>query len=291
MTTFPCTNYRRHFVSTRPDGSIRDYELNITARNVDGNPSSIYAELITKTVKLWLYLAVQIEAGVKTLPPEIAFTSVEGAIENEKAAEITTEMQFDHFLETRVAVFDWNYRIELTLHSSSLPQPTLDLYWAMEEAKGEFAKLYPIPQTNQGGSPQSAGGQSATNTPPPPANPVEGVIVATRLPTPNSPQYADGQLVSFTITKIEAGADKGSATFKMWSSLGGKWATHTVYKLDTKGQPNKSYEIIIPVLNTIKLDFEHPEAQGSWNLVVKAAHVEKNGKTVEYLNTVSLTPI
>lgn len=263
------------------------YALNVTTRGMDSHPPEVYTALIVKTVRLWLYLAHTIEKGGKDVAESVAFRSVETAVEEEFEG-----VEFPPFEESRITVFDWNHKLHLTLHSNDLAQPLLDLFWAQNDALLELDRLYPsTPQTAVSAPNSSATPPQATNTPHPPVNPVEGAITATRLPTLSTPQYADGQLVSFTIVKIEAGADKGSAIFKLFSSLGGRYATHIVYKLDTKGQPKKDYETILPILNAINLSFEKPEAVGTWRLVVRAAHGEKDGKVKEYMNLVSLSPI
>jgi len=284
MTAVPATNHRR---------MINGYELNITARKLDSNEPPVYAELITRTVKLWLYLASEIQKETELLPEAIAYRSVEQSVDDDhlKIEGLNGFAPFDAFGENRVTVFDWNHKLELTLHSNSLPQSVLDLYWAMQQAKETLNTLYPAPQTAQDAPNSSVAPNQASNPQAPAPNFTEGAIVATRAPNPNNPQYADGQLVSFTVTKIAASSNKGSATFQMWTALGSQYPTVTVYKLDSKGQPKRDYENIVPVLNTLNLSFEKPEAIGAWRMICKAAHAEKDGKTKEYLNVLSLTPL
>ena len=282
MTTLPVVNYKRTFVQNK-----QSFDLNITARNIDGFPPHIQTMMIVRTVNAWLYLARAIQNGLHELDEKFAMRTVESSIEEDCSDEVGG---FVDYGESRVTVFDWNHQIDLTMHSHSLPQPTLDLYWAMFDAKAELAKLYP-PQTSQDGSSQGATPAQGTNTPPSPANPVEGVIVATKAPAPNNPQYADGQLVSYTINKIAAGSNQGSATFALWGPLGQKYPIITVYKTNKNGESKKDFQEMLPVLNALKLDFEHPEGTGNWRLVARASHAEKDGKDKEYMNLVSLTPI
>lgn len=288
MTILPCVNYRRTFTQNN-----QAFELNITARNVDGFPSHIQTLMIVRTVNAWLYVARAIQNSLRELDEKFALRTVESSIEEDQSDVVG---EFVDYGEARVTVFDWNHQLDLTMHSHSLPQPTLDLYWAMHDAKTMLSDLFPLAsQTNQGGSPQSAATPQGANTPTPAQNApngfVEGAIVATRAPNPNRVDYADGQLVSFTVTKITASSNKGSATFQMWTALGTQYATVTVYKTDSKGQPKKDYELILPVLNTLGLSFEKPEAVGTWRLITKAHHYEKDGKDKEGHNVVSLTPI
>lgn len=269
---------------------VKGCELRITARNVDLNiMPDLYTDLIVKTVKLWVYLATQIEAGNKVLPPSIAKRTVEQAIAEISMDETMRGWQFDEADENRVTVFDWNHRFELTLHSNTEPQAALDLWWAMSDAKTELEKLYPS-QSNEKAVNSNAAPQSGTNTPATSAAPIEGVINATRAPNPNRPEYAEGQLVSFTINKIVASSNNGSATFQLWSELGKQYPTQTIYKLSPNGKVNTDYEKIAPIVDKIGFSFDKLEQAGNWRLIVKAAHAEKEGKQREYLNVVSFAP-
>lgn len=137
MSKVPVANYRRTFRTDK--GS---YELNMTARKLDSMSPEVMSILIVKTVKLWLYIAKAIELEQRELPEVIAYKSAEMSMENE------TETELQQFDETRFTVFDWNHKLELTLHSNSLPQPTLELWWAMEDAQKELETLYPINAQN-----------------------------------------------------------------------------------------------------------------------------------------------
>ena len=135
--------------------------------------------------------------------------------------------------------------------------------------------------------------RGTTEMPNSPPVATEGAIVATRAPNSNRPDYANGQLVSFTVTKIVASSNKGSAVFQMWTPLGTQYPTISIYKLKPDGNLKPDYEAIVPVLNTLNLSLDKPEAVGTWRLVCRAAHVEdkKTQADREFLNVVSLTPI
>lgn len=287
----PISQYRRHFYTKAPDGSPLDYEVQATARMVDDQiPLDIYTDMIVKTTKLWLYLATQIQNGVKDLPEQIAFKSVEQSITETIALDETMQgFMFAPVPEARVTVFDWNHVLHLTLHSDDAPQYALGMYWAMHDAQLELAKTYPTPQTAVNAPNPGSNAPQGTNTPPAPANPSDGVIVATLGPSLKKPQYAHGQLVSYTVTQIDASSEHGSPTFKLTITVG-KYPI-TIFKLDSKGQPKKEFELVAPVLNGLGLDFNKPSAKGTWRLVCKANHVDKDGTTLEYMNVVSLTPI
>ncbi len=267
-------------------------ELRVTARSVDIDLFSpeIYTDLIVRTVKLWVYLATQIEQGVKTLPEQIAHKSVEQSIIDMITLDETMQgATFQETGENRVTVFDWNHRFELTIHSDTIPQQALDLWWAMHDAKDELEKLYPS-QSNEKAVNSNAAPPAGTSAPAAPAAPIAGVIKATRAPNKNRPEYADGQLVEFTVEKIVASSNQGSATFQFWTALGKQYATHTVFKQSKSGTINSDYEIIAPVIEKIGFSFDKLEQVGSWRLITKVAHVDKDGKKLEYHNPVSLTP-
>jgi hypothetical protein len=288
MTVFPVTNYKR---------MINGYDLNITARHMDTLETKYYTELIVRTVKLWLYIAKQIEAGNRKLPDEIAFKSVESSVEELISKDDPlTSYEFKKWDETRVTVFDWNHKLDLTIHSSSLPQSALDIWWAMTDAEKELDKLYPkdtqqpAPQAPQKPiTPEQAMFDNLpSDKPATPKNApqaIEGAIVATRAPNSNRVDYADGQMVLFNINKIETGANKGSTIFKMWSALGTQYPTVTVYMKKPNGELKPDYQIIKPIVDTLGFSLEKTEATGNWQLMCKAATAGDK----QYLNVVSLT--
>lgn len=270
---------------------VKGCELRITARKVDFNDPPIYAELIVRTVKLWVYLATQIEQQVTVLPDSIAHKTAQQSVEEQVTLDETMSgWAFEEANENRVTVFDWNHKFELTIHSDTIPQQALDLYWAMHAARIELETLYPS-NSNEKGSNSSATTPAGTNAPAAPAAPVEGVIKATRAPNKNRIDYADGQLVEFTVEKIVASSNQGSATFQFWTALGKQYATHTVFKQSKSGSINSDYEKIAPVIEKIGFSFDKLEQLGKWRLITKVAHVDKDGKILEYHNPVSLAPI
>lgn len=286
------------------DAIVGKYTLSVTTRD-GGDTTDMLSELTYRTIKAWLWIVAKLEQG-ETVLPLTEQGDMRGSVEEGLHKEFI-DHDGDLFPplpsgDARVTVWDTfksQSRIGFHLNSDDIPQIAINTWLANHKAiERILAEQPPMASQPRQDTPNSSATPSqAPTTPPAPngaANPplfMDGAIVASRLPTPSTPQYADGQIVSFTIVKIEASADKGSPTFKLWSSLGGKYPSHTIYKLDTKGQVKKDYEAMLPVLNALKLDFEHPEAKGTWRLVVRAQHAEKDGKTKEYQNLVSITPI
>lgn len=286
MTVLPVTNYKR---------MINGYDLNITARHMDTLETKYYTELIVRTVKLWLYVAEAIKGDFRKLPEAFQFKSVESSVEELITKDDPlTGYEFKPWDETRITVFDWNHKLDLTVHSSSLPQSCLDIWWAMTDAEKELDKLYPkdtpqpAPEQMQPATPKNAPQQqSAPSAPTAPQNAgnanvgaTDGVLVATRAPNSNRVDYADGQLVQFNITKIELGMNKGSVIYKMWSALGSQYPTHTVYMKKPDGQLKPDYQIIKPLIDTLGLTMEHSEVSGNWLLLCKAATAGEK----QYLN-------
>lgn len=270
---------------------INGYTLSVTTRDCGDDPH-ILEELTYKTVKAWLWMAGLIQVGKFVLDQEI------GSVESRLAKDMNTEIPPAEN-DSRVTVWcHWRSqrKVDFHLNSDDIPQVALSTYAAQNAAMIRLEAEFPkqdASQSNVEGANSSAAANQAPSTPNPATTPAfsDAVINATRAPNPNTPQYADGQLVAFTVNKIAASSNKGSATFQMWTALGSQYPTLTVYKLDSKGQPKKDYETIAPVLNSLGLSFEKPEAHGAWRMVCKAAHAEKDGKVKEYLNVQSLTPI
>lgn len=295
MSTVPVANYRRIF-HTEHDS----YELNMTARKVDSMTPVEMSKLIISTVKLWLYLARQIEAGVQELPESIAFKSAEMSVENE------TETELVQHHEPRVTVFDWNHRLELTVHSNSLPQPALELWYSMNDAQAELDKLYPrnapkpaqeaatavphattyIPENDRTATPKNA--PVAPNTP---QQPIEGVVMATRAPNPKEKSYPDGQLVEYKINKIVLGTHptSGSVIYSLWGELGKKYALQTVYVMASNGsEKSYNYKAVESVLEPLGLSIPGKvQAEGNWKLICKAS----NAGEKQFMNIVSLTAV
>jgi hypothetical protein len=227
MATTPVINYRRYFDS---------YELNISARKLDSNPPDIYAELIVRTVKLWLYLAKAIQNNLTTLPDEIAFRSVEQSIEEDSQDDTDTNVSFDGFDENRVTIFDWShsqgdkFKLNMTLHSNSLPQAVLDLYWAMDSAKQTLSGLYPIAQ-KQSTQPSnsSATPPQATTTPKAPENAQNATLYTKKDAIAKLPP---GSPFKWRVAQIEKHSKDGKdfyEFFEFWGGKAGQYAGSSVF--------------------------------------------------------------
>lgn len=276
MTILACTNWRQQF---------GDYELNITARYIDPIAVEIHTMLIVRTVKLYLYIAKAIQEGKRELSPEMKERSVEISIEDE-LQKTKSPYTFENYPETRLTIFDWNHVLDLTIHSSTLPQQALDLWWAMHDAKSELAPLYSqngikTPQN----APNSSADEKSAITPQQPAN---GVVRATRAPNPNAPQYADGQLVEFTIKRVVLGVHptSGSVIYSLWGDLGRKFALKTIYRTSAHSDEDSyDYAAIAPLLESLQLAIPgNVQAEGKWRLIMRAAH----DKGKEYMNVQSM---
>lgn len=231
MTTVPVINYRRHFMVDN-----HDYELNISARKLDSNPSDVYAELIIRTVKLWLYIAKAIHNNITALPEEIAYRSVEQSIEEDSATD-EGSVSFDGFDENRVTVFDWNHKLEMTLHSNSLPQSVLDLYWAMHEAKSILDGLYPS------ASQSSHNSQNSSATPPDKpatpkaqngaANAPSGVIYTKKEAIA---QLQPGDNFKWLVVQIKKRSEDGKDYYEFYEPYGGKPGDFAAKKVFTDNE-------------------------------------------------------
>lgn len=263
MNVLACVNFRR---------VVNGHELNITARNLGDNLSSEHrALLITRTVAMWEYLSRLINNNQRICPetlrtPEESITAESG-------------YTFEPFSETRCTVFDWKGEYGLTIHSDTIPQQALDIYYARVDAETELARMFPAASTQSTPAP-AYGSQSA---PIGDGQAVEG----NRAPSSNAKQYQDGQLVWFAINKIAVGSNKGSVTFALWSPKWTKYPLKTIYKTKNNS-PELSFEYNIAkeFLATLGLSLDKPEVTGNWKLTCKVAH---NGDK-EYLNVVSIEP-
>lgn len=277
------------------DLAIGNWILSVTTRDMGDDPK-ILEELTYRTIMTWINIVRRLEQQ------NYAFDG--GSVEQVLSAEIATSngqpFEFSppvNGYQSRVTVWS-TYRggtnPNFHLNSDDTPQVAIDVWRAnqlgSERAVTKFNTLFPnAPQTAHNAPNPGSNAPQGTNTPPPPANPSDGVIVATLGPSLKKPQYAHGQLVSYTVTQIDASSEHGSPTFKLTITVG-KYPI-TIFKLDSKGQPKKEFELVAPVLNGLGLDFNKPSAKGTWRLVCKANHVDKDGATLEYMNCVSLEPI
>ena len=297
-------------LSTR-DAKIGNWILNVTTRDA-GDDSQLLEELTYRTIILWVNIVRRLEKNNFTYEGE--------SVEKTYAAEINKRLSSDinapnpepfEFTEpwgadnARVTVWSTYRGVKnpnFHLNSSDTPQTAIDVWIAncngIERAAEKLASILPVgtpqsPQTHE----ESAQATSTPETQEHPATPknqpsANGVIVATRAPNSNRVDYANGQLVSFMVNKIEAGSNKGSAIFKLWTALGTQYPTVTVYMKKTDGNLKPDYEIIKPVIDSLKLSLEKTEAAGNWQLICKVAHVPKpDGTNKEFLNVVSLTAV
>ena len=212
MTSVPCANYRRKFYSDE-----RVYELNTTSRKVDSLTVAEQKELIIHTTKLWLYIAKAITLGKRELPPEIAFKSVEAGFEVQHNTELSD------FSEPRVTIFDWNHALELTVHSSSLPQPTLDNWWAMEDAQQELLVPYPnAPKQAASAENSSAPAPQAPTTPPASQNAANGQNGAVYTKQNALAKLQPGDSFSMKVVQIERHSKDGKDFYEFFEPYGGK---------------------------------------------------------------------
>lgn len=290
------------------DAMIGRYTLSVTTRDCGDTPEMM-EELTYRTIKAWLWISSKLEAGEYTLPLTAEgdmLGSVEQRLSNE-FIDHDASMFPDVEGDARVTVWDTfksTNRIGFHLNSSDIPQIAVNTWVANHKAIDRIRQenSQSATQTAQEAVSAAAANQQVdkpatprgtTEMPNSPPVATEGAIVATRAPNSNRPDYANGQLVSFTVTKIVASSNKGSAVFQMWTPLGTQYPTISIYKLKPDGNLKPDYEAIVPVLNTLNLSLDKPEAVGTWRLVCRAAHVEdkKTQADREFLNVVSLTPI
>ncbi len=279
MTVLPVATSKQHFGR---------HELSVTVRNLgDNKPVGDYVTIVQRTIKMWLYLAQCIESGTRTIP-------------DTHNIPIDADKDFVG-AETRCTVFNWSYtlpnQIGLTVHSDTFPQQALDVWFALFDTLVSFEIA---PQTTPSASNSSAQAPTGSQAPATPKNAsnaqpaVEGAIVATRAPSKNR-QYADGQLLIFSINKVVMGTNKGSITYNLWGDLGKNFALKTVYKTKNGSDENSldyiaSKDAIVPL--GLSVDAGKIEAHGDWKLTTKVAH-GKNGKgeETEFFNVVSLVAV
>lgn len=267
--------------------NVEKYRLNVTARLDTANREHM-KDLIEKTVRVWLYVAKNIEAGMRVLSLN---TTPEDMIKANHFAPIA---------EPRVTV--WadlpGSGAGFTVHSHSHAQDAIDVYFARQDALALFAPTTP-PQSNstpteaQNAAFANLGSQTGNSAPAPKV--VDGIISATRAPNPKEVLYADGQMVSFVVNKIVMGTNNGSVTYALWGPLGARFPLKTIYKTKAGSDANSSDYIAMKDLIVglgLSVDAGKIEAAGNWALVCKAAHVaQPDGSTKEYLNIQSATVI
>lgn len=294
------------------DVNIHPYILSVTTRDA-GEDAKLLEELTYRTIATWLHI-------VKFLKQNV-YKFEGGSVEQRYADEINKRLNTDapktepfEFKETfgdsRVTVWDTYRGAEhpcFHLNSDDNPQVAIDTWLANQRGiQRAIEKFAPnASQSIQDTPPASATAgnamfthepqerpatpKSAPNTNVTPNQAMEGAIVATRAPNPNSLDYADGQLVEFKINKIVLGThpNSGSVIYSLWGDLGKKYALKTVYVMASNGT-DKSYDYTAAAQTLESLGLTIPgkmQAEGNWKLVCKAA----NGGAKQYLNIVSLT--
>ena len=286
------------------DVIIPPYILSVTTRLTEGDEPKHLEELTFRTIGAWLYI-------VNELIGKENYVFKGGSVEERYADELnkiidndapkTEPFEFDTpFGDSRVTVWDtWrsSKRVSFHLNSDDNPQVAIDTWRAQQIAVQRALDKY-NPNHAQI-APQSPQTHSTAPTAPAtsqaPASPtafIDGVLMATRAPNANRVDYANGQHVGFTVNKIVASSNKGSATYQFWTALGSQYPTVTVYKLKPDGTVKPDFENIAGTIAALGLSLDKPQVVGNWRLVCKVSHVpSKDGGDKEYLNVVSLTAI
>ncbi len=272
-----------YFETSQGFVNVEGYRLNVTAR-LDPENRMHMKDLVEKTIKLWLFVAKNIGGNTRTVTYN---TTPEDAIKANHFAPMA---------EPRVTVWgDLPTGSGVTVHSHSHAQDALDVYFARQDALGAFTpqnspQATPTPATPQNANLPQSGNVAGQNT-----TPVAGVINATRAPNPKAVEYADGQMVAYTVNKVAMGANKGSATYALWGPLGQKYPLMTIYKNKPNSDETAPNYIAIKdfiVGLGLSVDAGKVEAMGNWTLICKAVHVpQADGSKKEYLNVVSMAPV
>jgi len=263
--------------------SINGYVLSVTTRD-GGDDLKVLEELTFRTIAAWLYIVKLLLSQHYTLD----IGSVEGRYCEEHKIELP-----EKWGDSRVTVWDTfrgSNRINFHLNSDDIPQVAIDTWLAQRNALARAMEEYGTGESAPQSPPAPRNPFKPTETPKPPAVPQDSVLVATLAPTPNKPQYADGQLVQFTVNKIVASTGQGTITYALWGALGVKYSLMTIFK-NKKGSDENSANYIAAkdtlVALGLSVDEGRIEAAGKWQLIVKASH--KDGK--EYTNVVSLVAV
>lgn len=271
--------------------TIGDYVLSVTTRYVKGDQPQWLEELTFRTIGAWLYIAGVIEKRLEGTSDVLS--SLVGSVESRFAQEKNIELQ-ESFIDSRVSVWDTyrgNKQVNFHLNSDDDLMIALDMWKANNFAIERALKSHSPKATET--APASAQTRESAPapmvTPEAPKHPVNGVIQASRAPNPKETLYAEGQLVALNVVKVSVGANKGSATYALWGTLGGgKYPLMTVYKCKPNSDENSpNYIAIKDTIVSMNLSLDKPEAHGNWRLTCQATH--KDGK--EYLNPVSLEAI
>lgn len=268
---------------------IKGYILSVTARD-GGDDPAVLEELTFRTINAWLYIVKLLLKQKYVLDDEI------GSVEERYCAEMDSNRAVgqapislpDKWGDPRVTVWDLSKTIRFHLNSDDTPQVAIDTWVAQQRALARVKAEYEDDESQSPPAPRNPFNPALPSTTP--VAPQEGVIVATLAPTPNKPQYADGQLVQFTVNKIVAGTGQGTITYALWGPLGVKYPLMTIFK-NKKGSDENSANYIAAAETLVALglsvDAGRIEAVGNWRLLVKAAH--KDGR--EFTNVISLEAI
>lgn len=298
------------------DVSIGKWILSVTTRDNGDDPKHL-EELTYRTIMTWVNIARRLEKE--------NYVYEGGSVEAVYASELTPAHDTDapqsepfEFKETfgdsRVTVWSTHRGASnpnFHLNSCDIPQVAINVWRAnqtgSERAIIKLESLFPktapnitqdtppvvnppewdaIPSANQK-PPQNAQQPHSLDN----GGKVQGAIVATRAPNPNTPQYAHGQLVSFAINKIEITSNNGSAVYKFWGPLGQRYALLNLYMKKADGTPQPAYEALKPILAPLGLSLEKPSINGNWIALAQASHATKDNVTKEYMNIQNLTAI
>lgn len=254
---------------------IGEYRLNVTSRAASFAGTENMMPITRDTIKLWVFCAGKIQAGINAndLTDEVAGMIVEEKYGIPAADEPHCTVWGDVFPGQ-----------SLTVHSTSILRVVFDLWYARESAiiAAIEALGLPTPPAQQ---------PAPQNTPeprhkaefgdlPPSAvpTPTEGVIDAQGFPSARNMQYANGQLVRFSIERIAVNTAGGKPVYELFMP-GGKYAAFKVYS-----DNEIAMHAIGETLRGLGLSFDKPEVTGNWQLVAKTANREKGGAPIQYFN-------
>lgn len=271
---------------------INGYKLSVTTRDAGDDPI-VLGELTKRTIGTWLFI---VENGLTKQVYTLNADSVEQRyIEEQNEGLANDDPNFfalpEKWGDPRVTVWDiyrGQNQINFHLNSDDVPQVAIDTWLAQQKgvarALAEYGKIEPQATATRSAPP------TGTTAPNAPAAPQQRVVVATQAPSPSKLQYADGQLVQYTINKIVIGTNKGSVTYALWGPLGTKYPIVTIYKTKSGSDENSPNYIACAealIALGLSVDANKLEAQGKWGLVCRASIF--NDKM--YMNAMSLIAV
>lgn len=261
------------------------YILSVTTRN-NGDDPALLSELTYRTVKTWFVIAhaLQTDSELKLGEGSIESRFVAELMEKDPKAKGLTLLP----KEPRVTVWDTfrGDRINFTLNSDDNTAAAVANWKAHHAAIKRLQAEDTLPPKQSGtGANSSAAHQSKPDTHAQRENAPNGVIVATRAPSPKRIDYQDGDLVLFKVNKVTLSVNSGSPIFQMWTALGNKYPTVTIYKKKPDGDLKPDFIVCQPILEALGLNIEdNPEFDGDLELICKVAIVGDK----QYLNAHSL---